>query len=80
MVEEHQSRENESRRSRQPRDRRGTAASERGEGEAAYSSRKAEEPADLPAVVVETSSSTSATAVVAGSAGFETDRLPLKEA
>lgn len=39
-----------------------------------------EEPADLPAVVVETSSSKSAIAVVAGSAGFETDRLPLKEA
>ena len=43
-----------------------------------------EESADPPAVVVvvvvETSSSMDATAVVTGTAGFETDRLPWKGA
>ena len=39
-----------------------------------------EEPADPPAVVAETSSSTAATAVVDGTAGFETDRMPWTEA
>ncbi|KAK8650754.1 hypothetical protein V6N13_140380 [Hibiscus sabdariffa] len=70
----------QSRRTWWSQNRLGTAASEREreKGQVADFNRK-EEPAH-PAVVVEISSSTIAFAVVAGTTGFETGRLPLMAA